>query len=213
MTYILAVLIGATMLYASATPRIEAYVKILYIQGFLLFLMVAIEFGRIEMPTFIFLCIETLAFKAVILPLTLSGAVKKNEAYRDVEPGISHFFSLVASTAVFLAGFAITYLTQSQSAEISPLYFGVSLSIVVNGLLIVMLRKNVITHAIGYMMMENGIFLLSLSIAKRMPLVVDLGVLLDLFTGVFLLAIFAGKIGEVFADAEVDNLSKLKDQA
>jgi hydrogenase-4 component E len=209
--YLLIVLFGSTMLYVSATSRIEAYIKTLYAQGFLLFLMVALEFGRIETATFVFLCLETLVFKAVLIPAMLSNAVRKNEAYRDVEPSISHFFSLIISTLVFLGGFAIAYLSGSRSAEIQPLYFGISISTMVNGLLIVMLRKNVITHAIGYMMMENGIFLLSLSIAKKMPFVVDLGVLLDLFTGIFLLVLFAGKIREAFDETEVDSLSRLKD--
>ncbi len=211
MIYLLIVLFGSTMLYVSATSRIEAYIKTLYAQGFLLFLMVALEFGRIETATFVFLCLETLVFKAVLIPAMLSNAVRKNEAYRDVEPSISHFFSLIISTLVFLGGFAIAYLSGSRSAEIQPLYFGISISTMVNGLLIVMLRKNVITHAIGYMMMENGIFLLSLSIAKKMPFVVDLGVLLDLFTGIFLLVLFAGKIREAFDETEVDSLSRLKD--
>ena len=59
--------------------------------------------------------------------------------------------------------------------------------------------------------MENGIFLLSLSIAKEMPMIVNLGVLLDLFIAVFILGILVREINEEFEDMEISHLSDLKD--
>jgi hydrogenase-4 component E len=59
---------------------------------------------------------------------------------------------------------------------------------------IIVNRKKVITHVLGYMIFENGIFLLSLSMAGEMPIIVDLGVMLDLFVGIFLLGIFVNAI-------------------
>jgi hydrogenase-4 component E len=59
--------------------------------------------------------------------------------------------------------------------------------------------------------MENGIFLLSLSVAKEMPIIVNLGVLLDLFIAVFILGILVREINDEFKDLEISHLSELKD--
>ena len=59
--------------------------------------------------------------------------------------------------------------------------------------------------------MENGIFLLSLSVAKEMPILVNLGVLLDVFIAVYILGLFVNVINKEFKDLEVSNLSDLKD--
>jgi hydrogenase-4 component E len=62
------------------------------------------------------------------------------------------------------------------------------------------------------MMLENGIFLLSLSIARDMPFIIDLGVLLDIFTGVYLLGLFVNKIQDQFDRQDIDTLTKLRDE-
>ncbi|HNZ29667.1 MAG TPA: formate hydrogenlyase, partial [Candidatus Goldiibacteriota bacterium] len=59
--------------------------------------------------------------------------------------------------------------------------------------------------------MENGIFLLTLSVIKEMPMIVNLGVLLDIFAAVFILGLFATKINEAFDEMDVKSLSELKD--
>jgi len=63
----------------------------------------------------------------------------------------------------------------------------------------------------GYMMLENGIFLLSLSVAKEMPLVVNIGVLLDVFVCIYILGLFVTKIQSTFEELHVDKLTLLKD--
>jgi hydrogenase-4 component E len=60
-------------------------------------------------------------------------------------------------------------------------------------------------------MLENGIFLLSLSVANEMPMLVNLGVLLDLFVAVFLLVIFFNKIQSLYDGSHIDVLTQLKD--
>ena len=59
--------------------------------------------------------------------------------------------------------------------------------------------------------MENGIFLLSLSVAKEMPILVNIGVLLDVFIAIFILGLFVSRINSEFSDMEVTSLSDLKD--
>ena len=63
----------------------------------------------------------------------------------------------------------------------------------------------------GYLVIENGVFILSLAVGTEMPMLVNLGILLDIFASVFLLGIFVNRIGDVLKDVDVDQLKNLKD--
>ena len=91
------------------------------------------------------------------------------------------------------------------------MYFGISLSIIIISLWLVTIKHKILSNVIAFITMENGIFLLSLSVAKEMPIIVNLGVLLDLFIAVFILGILVREINDEFKDLEVTNLSELKD--
>ena len=94
---------------------------------------------------------------------------------------------------------------------ISPLYFGVSISIIITSLWLITIKHTVLSNVISFITMENGIFLLSLSVAKEMPIIVNLGVLLDIFIAVFILGMLVKEINTEFEDLEVSQLSDLKD--
>jgi len=94
---------------------------------------------------------------------------------------------------------------------VQPLYFGMSISVMMVSLLLIVRRKRIITHILCYMTLENGIFLLSLSVANEMPLLINLGVLLDLFVAIYLLVIFFNMIQEMYDGNNIDVLTELKD--
>ncbi len=211
MTTVLIILIGLTMIYVFSTFRIEAYIKALSLQGFLLFLMVMLDIKEIEFLDLIFLIIETLLFKTVLIPIFLIYIVRKNEIKREVEPYISHLYSLIIATLIFFMGFIIGFWIIKTENDINPLYFGISISIIISGLFLIITRKKIITHILCYMMIENGIFLLSLSVANYMPLIVNLGVLLDIFVGIYLLILFFNKIQAIYDQDHIDALTGLRD--
>jgi hydrogenase-4 component E len=64
---------------------------------------------------------------------------------------------------------------------------------------------------LAYVVIENGVFILSLAVGNEMPLLVNLGILLDVFVSVFLLGIFVNKVGDVIKDIDISQLSNLKD--
>ena len=94
---------------------------------------------------------------------------------------------------------------------ISPLYFGVSAATIIISLWLITIKHKIISNVIEFITMENGIFLLSLSVAKEMPMLVNLGVLLDVFIAVYILGLFVNEINKEFKDLEVSHLSELKD--
>ena len=95
--------------------------------------------------------------------------------------------------------------------NVSPLCFGVSISVIIISLWLITIKHKIISSVIEFITMENGIFLLSLSVAKEMPVLVNLGVLLDVFIAVYILGLFVREIDKEFKDLEVSHLSELKD--
>jgi hydrogenase-4 component E len=199
------------MLYVFAASRIEAYVKILALQGTLLFLLVVVDIKEINWLNIAFLIVETLIIKTIVIPYFLLKVIRKNEIGREIEPYISQFYSVLIASAIFMFGFVAAFWAAKTNAGIKPLYFGISIVLIVSSLFLIVNRKRIITHILCYMMLENGIFLLSLSVANEMPMLVNIGVLLDLFVGIFLFVIFFNKIQEMYDGNHIDVLTELKD--
>jgi len=211
MINMLIVLFGLTMLYMAATSRIQAHIKMLSAQGFILFLILFLDDSKTNFINLVFLSLETLLVKTILIPLFLNKILKKNEVFRDNEPHIPNFYSLVIVSVMLFAGFMISNSDNQLFKHITTLYFGVSISTILISLFLITTRKKIITHVIGYIMMENGIFLLSLSVAKEMPIIVNMGVLLDIFIAVFILGLLINKIKNVFEVLNVCELCDLKD--
>lgn len=211
MTDILIILLGTTMLYVSSVSRIEAYVKTLAAQGFLLFLLIMVGVREMSWLNIAFLIFETLIVKSIVIPYFLLNVIRRNEVPREIEPFISQFYSLLIASAIFVFGFVAAFWAARTGAVIKPLYFGISIAIMILSLFLIVNRKRIITHILCYMMLENGIFLLSLSVANKLPMLVNIGVLLDLFVAIYLFAIFFNKINEIYDGSHVDALTELKD--
>ena len=211
MSNLLIIFLGSTVLYVFAASRIEAYVKTLAFQGFLLFLLLVIDIRNIVWYNIVFLIIETLLIKTAAIPYFLLRVIRKNDIGREVEPYLSQFYSLLIGIMIFISGFAAAFWSAGIIRDIKPLYFGISISIIIASLFLIVSRKRIITHILCYMMFENGIFLLSLSVANEMPMLVDIGVLLDLFVGIYLFVIFFNKIQAMFDGNHIDILTELKD--
>lgn len=205
-------LFGLSMLYLSATSRLISHIRLLIAQGVLLFLICCFAHSaNTSVLNFSFLTLETLGIKAIIIPWFLYKILKKTNSHRDVAANIPHFYCLVIASVILLIGFLAANYWFSSVKMISPVYFGVSVATIVISLWLITIKHNIISNVIEFITMENGIFLLSLSIAKEMPILVNLGVLLDVFIAVYILGLFVNVINREFKDLEVSNLSDLKD--
>ena len=230
MENIFIILLGLSMIYIASTSRLKAHVNMLIAQGWVLFLICLLGFA--DEPWFnfsvfsdketlvtnlphiwglIFVIFETLIIKAYVIPWFLNKVVKKTHAHRDTDANIPHFYCLVISSIILFAGFLTANITSPDFKLVDPMYFGVSLAIIITSLWLITIKHTVLSNVIGFITMENGIFLLSLSVAKEMPIIVNLGVLLDLFIAVFILGMLVREINDEFHDMEVSQLSDLKD--
>ncbi|MGN1152881.1 MAG: hypothetical protein ACI4S3_02550 [Candidatus Gastranaerophilaceae bacterium] len=205
------ILFGLTMLYLAATSRIIAHIRILILQGVLLFLICFCGMKHVNLLSFGFLTIETLIVKSIIIPWFLYKVLKKTHSNRDVAANIPHFYCLFISSIILMAGLLISEYYISSIKLISPIFFGVSVSTIIISLWLITIKHKIISNVIEFITMENGIFLLSLSVAKEMPMLVNMGVLLDVFIAVYILGLFINVINTEFKDLEVSNLSDLKD--
>lgn len=86
-----------------------------------------------------------------------------------------------------------------------------SLSTVWTGFLLLTTRRKAITQVVGYLLLENGIFLFGLLLLEAVPFLVEIGVLLDLFTGVFVMGIIIHHISREFASISTERLTELKE--
>lgn len=204
------ILFAVTMLYVAVSNRLEAYIKMLAAQGALLFAVSVKSVAITAYATFGFIILETLVLKMIIIPWFLIKILRENEIDRETEPSIPNFYSLVIVSAIIACGFVSSYLISSTKQPVNPVYFGGALAVIISALFIIMTRKKLITHIIAYIFLENGIFLLSLSVAREMPFIVNLGVMLDIFVWVLLAGIFVKMIKATFPGQHIDKLKGLR---
>jgi hydrogenase-4 component E len=209
MTNVLLIIFIISLLYVSIANRIITYVRVLAMQGFILFGVTFMQLKDIQTWNLVLIMLETIVFKAVAVPVFLGYLIKRNKITRVTEPYLSNFMSLIIVTAIVVIN--VILANSIQDPNLDKIFFIVSLSTLFTGLYFIASRKKIITHVMGYLMIENGVFVLSLAAGNEMPNLVNLGIMLDVFASVLILGIFFNKIGDVFKDADVDRLTDMKD--
>lgn len=203
------ILFLCTLFYLAIANRMRNYVKLLVYQGILLFLVAAFHLKEFNVFNLIVILLETIVFKAVAVPYCLEGIIRHNNITRETEPFVPNFVSLL-----IVAGIVVGTMLLSASIDdlfLDKFFFVAAVSAIFTGLYLIVSRRKILTHVVGYCVIENGVFILSLAVGNEMPAMVNLGVMLDIFASVLLLDIFANKIGDVFHDVDIDSLNKLKD--
>lgn len=206
---VLLITFAMSLIYMSIANRMSSYILILAFQGVLLFGISFIELIEINPVNLVFVLLETIIVKTIAIPLFLKYVIKRNKITREVEPYLPNFISLVIVTAIVITTFLVTYSIDDK--HINKIYFAMALSVLLSGLYIIITRKKLITHVVGFLVIENGVFILSLAVGNEMPMLINASILLDLFVSVLVLGIFLNKIGDVFKEPDVNQLSQLRD--
>ncbi|MEI6852079.1 MAG: NADH-quinone oxidoreductase subunit K [Bacteroidota bacterium] len=209
METILLTIFAFTLLYIGIANRLTSFIRMLAIQGLLLFGITFFKLTEINWFNLVMILLETIIFKTVLIPWFLNYVLKKNKIIRETEPFVSYFWSLILITGFIILSYIIAgYLGLDKSTKAD---FMVAFASLLTGIYIIITRKKIITHLMGYMILENGVFLLSLTIGAHQPMMVNLGILLDIFVSVLVLGLFMNKIGNTFEEMSIENLSNLKD--
>jgi hydrogenase-4 component E len=209
MINLLLITFAITLIYIAMANRMMTYIRIIAFQGILLFGVAFVELIEINVANLVFILLETIVIKAIAIPLFLKYILDRNHITREAEPYLSNFVSVVVVTLIVLGSFFLA--NAITDTQVRKIFFIVALSSLFTGLYIIITRRKILTHVMGFLIIENGVFVLSLAVGSKMPMLVNTGILLDIFVSVILLGIFADKIGDVFEEQDVEQLKSLKD--
>lgn len=209
MLHVLLIVFLISLFYLAIANRMSTYVNMLALQGLLLFFVAFLELKNINTLNLILILLETIIFKSVAVPIFLNYVLKRNHITREAEPYVPNFVSLIITTVIVVT--TIILSNTMEEVNLDKMFFVVALSTLFTGLYFIASRRKIITHVMGYLVIENGVFVLSLAVGNEMPMLVNLGIMLDIFASVLILGIFLNKIGDVFKDIDVNQLTNLKD--
>ncbi|NEW82517.1 MAG: hypothetical protein GZ094_09155 [Mariniphaga sp.] len=209
MTDILLIALAMSLLYISIANRLYTYLNILVFQGFILFGVTYLTLTKISTINLMLIMLETIVFKALAVPWFINYIIKRNGITREAEPYLPNFVSLIIVT--FITVSTIILSSSIKDPNLDKTFFVVALSTIFTGLYLIVTRKKIITHVIGYIIIENGVFVLSLAVGNEMPMLVNLGIMLDIFASVLILGVFFNRIGDLLKDPDIDHLRNLKD--
>jgi hydrogenase-4 component E len=198
-----------TLFYVAIANRLLTYIKVLAFQGVLLFVVSFIQLSEINTINLVLILMETIFFKSIAMPVFLAYILKRNKITREAEPYLSNFVSLIIVTIISVI--TILLVNSIKDAQLDKIFFVVALTTLFTGIYFIISRRKIITHVMGYLIVENGVFILSLAVGNEMTMLVNIGIMMDIFVSVLVLGIFVNRIGDTFEAMSVDNLTNLKD--
>ncbi len=202
---ILLLLLG---LHMAVTERIPTAIRSLAAQGLLLGLL---PFFAAPGPLWrtVAFCIATVAVKSVAIPMILSRAVTRLEIKRETESLVSTKTLILLIGALTLAAFVACARFGLSGQD--RLGAAAGLTLLFSGLLMMTTRIKAVSQVIGFVVLENGIFLFGAASGSEFTLPIELGIFLDLFVAVFLMGILMFKIQRTFTHMDVRKIHTLKD--
>ncbi|RMF43760.1 MAG: hydrogenase [Planctomycetota bacterium] len=208
--------------YILSVSRLKMLIVVVAIQGVILGLMYPIvhqgfaptaEAGLdlIPLVRLLALTIAIIAIKGSLIPVMLNRAV----LLADIRSTVTSVIGFVPSLLIGGVGAAIVFVFAQQLPvspdHHSPLLIPTSLTTVLTGFLILVTRREALAQVLGYIVMENGIFIFGLLLIEAVPILVELGVVLDLFVGVFVMGIIVHHVSRAFPEASTEHLASLKE--
>jgi hydrogenase-4 component E len=192
-----------------ATSRLSACIRAIAFQGILLGALPLLIHRDIS-GHLVVLAVGTAVIKAGILPWFLRWAIREAAVRREVEPLIGYMASVILGAAALAIAFAVANALPLRMVG-TDLLVPVALVTVMIGLVVLITRSKAVTQVVGYLMLENGIFLFGLTQSERVPFLVEIGVLLDVFVGVFIMGIVVFHINREFDSISAARLTELRD--
>lgn len=154
----------------------------------------------------------TLALKVVVLPYILYALIKKLNIRKDIETLVNIPATMLIGIALVIFSYHLTAPVTELSTLVTKSTLAVALATVMLGLLMMVTRHHAVTQIIGFLAMENGLFFAATSATYGMPMVVELGVALDLLIAAFIFGIFFFHIRTTFESLDVEQMAKLREE-
>jgi hydrogenase-4 component E len=192
------------------TNRINKAIQVAVIQGVILGVL-PLAMGLWRIPHIVLMAAAAVAVKGWLIPFLFRRALHKVKIDREVGPYIGYSASLLLCALGTGLSLILAHNLPLKLGTANPLFVPASLSTLFTGFLLLVSRRKALTQVVGYLVLENGIYLFGLMLVEDMPLLVETGILLDLFVGVFVMGIVINHISAAFDSMDIRRLAKLKD--
>lgn len=200
----LIVTFAVTLIYFASAERLSTYVRLIALHGLLLCGIAVFELKEVNLVNLLFIIAETLFFKAMILPWLLGRIIGRSGVTRVHRQAVPGFYMLLFSIAGLLISVSLARILLNPF--INTIYLAIALFTLYTGLLLIVTHQLIISHLIGFLVVENAVFLFSLAVGSEMPMLINIGILLDLFVGALILGFFGLKL-----KPHTNELTMLKD--
>lgn len=192
------------------TSRLNFSVRAVAVQGVLLGILPALLHPLSWHLGFI--VVSIIAVKGALIPILIIGAIKKAEIEREFQPFVGYIPSLVLGALFTALAFIFAAKLPLSPAHEGLLVVPAAIATLMCGFLVLMGRRKAISQVLGYLLMENGIFIFGLLLADAMPVMVEAGALLDLLVGIFVMGIVINQISREFSSIDTSRLSALREE-
>ena len=213
-TELILVVILLSVLLSLGSTRLMALVRIMVLQGVMVSLIPLFvkDHGALGSGAIIFYQIMIL-IKGLLIPGLLYLAVKRVSIKREIEPIIGYHASILTGLGIILVSVFITKSLQISLIAGNDIVLVTAITTMASGFFLMMARRKAITQVIGYLMLENGIYLIGTALTdhRHTIYIVEFGVLLDVLVGVMIMGIILHNINSAFDDVDTTLLKRLKD--
>ncbi len=203
-------LVLLSVLFSFGSSRLPGLIKVLAFQGVVVSI-VPLVIGHDLTAGGILFTLVTLSIRGIIIPFCIYFAIKKVAIRRQVEPIVGYHASVLAGLGLIVAATVVSHKFNAPSISTSVLLLPTAITLLVAGMFLLMARRNAIAMVLGYIMMENGIYLVGTTFSVRALHVVEFGILLDVLAGVMIMAVILQNIKQTFDDVDTALLRTLKE--
>lgn len=157
------------------------------------------------------LAVLVVSLKAFVYPRFLHHAIRDADIRREVEPFVGYGLSLLIAVILMAISFWLgAALPLPSGREAGWLVLPGAIGTILMGLFMTITRRKALTQALGYLVIENGIAAFGLALVPEIPMLVELGILLDVFFAVLVMGIVMYHIHREFDHLDADRLSTLR---
>lgn len=153
----------------------------------------------------------TVVIKVMVLPRILKAVIERLNVKRELELNINIPSSLLVCGALVILAFYITQPIISLGFLLTQDSLAIALAIVLIGFFIMIARKKAVTQVIGFLVIENGLFLGATAAAYGMPLIVELGVFFDILVAGLIIGVYTHRLQDTFDSVDTSKLTELKE--
>jgi hydrogenase-4 component E len=209
-------LLGAMLLMLAfamiSQRRILSLINLFTLQGIALVASTVIVGYVTKQPHLYLSAALTFALKVILIPVLLHRIIDRLKIRWDVETLINIPTTMLIGILVVIFAFNLATPIAMLSTSLARGTLGIALACVLLSFLMMITRAKAVPQVIGFLAMENGLFFAATSATYGMPMVVELGIALDVLIGVLILGVFMFQIREQFDSLDIRHLEQLKDQ-